>query len=87
MIVPVEVGGEQAAGDRLDDVAVHHLEVGQVLALLLQLALGAGDVVGQVVGEQGHGVEAEAVDGEVVAQAPARDHLLRGRPAGCSQPK
>ncbi len=36
-----EVGGDQAARDRLHDVAVEDLEVGQAVALLLELALGA----------------------------------------------
>ena len=60
---PREVGGDEAAVDRLDDVAVHHLQVGQILALFLQLPLR---LARQVRGQQGHGVEAETVNGEVV---------------------
>ncbi len=49
-----------------------------MLALLFQRALDAGDVVGQVVGEEGHGIEAESVHRQVVEEPPARHRLLRG---------
>ena len=70
-----KIGGDQAAADRLDDVAVHDLQVRQVLALHLELTLGAGGVARQERGEQRHGVKAEEMDRQVVGDAPAGDHL------------
>src|SRR6185503_3811299 len=71
----VAVGGQEAGGDRLHDVVVDDLQVGEVLALLLELALGEGGVLGQVGAEEGDAVEAEQVDGELVEQLEDRDLL------------
>ena len=62
----LEVGRDQAAGDRLDHVAVKDLEVGEAAGLLGELLLGPGRALDEVGGQQRHGIEAEQVDRQVV---------------------